>query len=153
MQFKRLSLNGFTYIGLLIVITIAGIGLAVVGELWYTEMQREREKELIFIGLEYKDAIASYYSSTPNGVMQLPKTLDELLADKRLPIVKRHLRKLYLDPMTGKSDWGLIMQQGAIAGVFSLSESKPIKKFGFPHGYEDFERAEKYRDWQFIYNR
>ncbi|MGB4812287.1 MAG: type II secretion system protein [Methylophilaceae bacterium] len=144
--------NGFTYIGLLIVIAIAGIGMAAVGVLWKTEMQREHEKELLFIGHEFIEAIVSYYNATPSGVKQLPKTLDNLITDQRLPIIKHHLRKLYIDPMTGKADWGLILHKGTIVGVYSLSDVKPLKTHGFEVGQEGFATAKSYRDWQFTYS-
>ena len=83
MMYRHSPLNslGFTYIGLLIVIAIAGIGLAVVGVLWQTEMQREREKELLFIGHEFKQALRSYAGSTPGGIQQSPRNLNELVLD------------------------------------------------------------------------
>lgn len=144
--------QGFTYIGLLIVIAIAGIGLATVGVLWQTEMQREREKELLFVGNAFKQALMSYQSSTPGGIRQLPKTLQELVTDQRFPYIKHHLRKIYSDPMTGKADWGLEMQQGAIMGIYSKSTLQPIKKFGFDAGNEVFINAKKYSDWIFTAN-
>jgi type II secretory pathway pseudopilin PulG len=145
--------RGFTYIGLLIVIAIAGVGMAAVGTLWKTEMQREREKELLFIGQQFKAAIASYYTATPGGISQFPKTLDDLILDKRFPAVKRHLRKLYADPMTGKSDWSLLKEQDMIIGVYSNSLLKPIKKSGFEKGQEDFGNAMSYSDWHFVFTQ
>ncbi len=144
--------QGFTYIGLLIVIAIAGIGLATVGVLWQTEMQREREKELLFVGNAFKQALMSYQASTPGGIRQLPKTLQELVTDQRFPYIKHHLRKIYSDPMTGKADWGLEMQQGAIMGIYSKSTIQPIKKFGFDAGNEVFAKAKKYSEWIFTAN-
>lgn len=42
------------------------------------------------------------------------------------------LRKIYRDPMTGKSDWGLVMApQGGIMGVHSLSTARAIKHENF----------------------
>lgn len=147
----RTCSQGFTYIGLLIIIAIMGIGLAAVGVLWKTEMQREHEKELLFIGHEFTKALTSYYAATPGGVRQLPKTLDDLILDKRLPDIKHHLRKLYLDPMSGEPRWGLLMQQGEISGVYSLSEAKPLKRTGFEVGQEAFENANSYREWHFTF--
>ena len=141
--------QGFTYIGLLIVIAIAGIGLAAVGVLWQTQAQRMREQELLFIGGEYSRALASYATSTPGGIRQFPADLEDLVLDKRIPIIKRHLRKLYLDPISNKAEWGLEKQQNRIVGVYSLSKKKPIKKSGFAAEYESFENAQTYSDWRF----
>ncbi|MBC7786772.1 MAG: type II secretion system protein [Methylophilaceae bacterium] len=144
--------QGFTYIGLLIVIAIAGIGLATVGMLWQTEMQREREKELLFVGNAFKQALISYQASRPSGNRQLPRNLQDLVTDPRFPNIKHHLRKVYRDPMTGKADWGLELQQGAIIGIYSQSKLQPIKKFGFDAGNDAFVSAKKYSDWKFTAN-
>lgn len=155
MQIGNKRQLGFTYLGLLMVIAIASIGMAGVGIVWSQDRQREREKELLFIGDEYRKAIGSYYQSSLGSNKQFPTSLGELILDKRLPTIKRHIRKLYDDPMMIKSlskkPWGLIMQQGQIAGVHTLSEDKPIKKTGFNAGDEAFAEAEQYSDWKFVY--
>lgn len=146
---------GFTYMGLLMVVAIAGIGLAGVGVVWHQDAQREREKELLFIGDAYRKAIGSYYESSLGTNKQFPTSLDELVLDKRFPIIKRHIRQLYADPMmigtASKKPWGLILQQEQIVGVYTLSEDLPIKKVGFKVGYEAFSEAENYSDWKFIH--
>lgn len=141
--------KGFTYIGLLIIIAIAGIGMSAVGIVWQTEMRREREVELMHIGAEFRQAIASYRDATPGGIKQNPRKLEDLLLDERLPIIKRHLRKLYRDPITNSTSWGLLIEQDAIAGVYSLSTLEPIKRSGFPAEYETFEDADSYAEWRF----
>ena len=141
--------GGFTYIGLLLLIAIGGIGLAAVGQVWHTESQREREKELLFVGEQYAMAIGSYYESTPGAVKQYPASLQDLLEDRRFPVVRRHLRRLYRDPMTGGAEWGLVRQQGRIVGVHSLSEQRPVKQDGFAEAYSGFIEAKDYRDWKF----
>src|SRR6267154_2069108 len=55
--------RGFTYIGLLVVIVIMGLGLTVVGRVWSTTEQRERETQLLFVGHAYRLAIASYFAT------------------------------------------------------------------------------------------
>lgn len=144
--------SGFTYIGLLIMIAISGIALAGVAIVWHQDIQREREKELIFIGEEFRKAIGSYYENSPVGNKQYPIKLEDLIADSRFPVIKRHLRKIYEDPITNKKIWGLELQQGKIIGVYSLSKQPPIKKKDFPLPYESFGAAETYSDWKFIYS-
>lgn len=141
---------GFTYLGLMLLIAIAGIGMAAIGVGWHTEMQREKEKELLFIGDQFRQAINSYYESTPSGVKQYPLTLDELVHDNRSPQVKHHLRRIYTDPMTGHAEWGLEKQEGRIVGVYSLSEQRPLKMAGFPAADNDFAGASKYSAWRFL---
>jgi hypothetical protein len=47
---------GFTYIGLLIAVVILGVALSAVGMVWRTQMQREREQELLYIGRDFRAA-------------------------------------------------------------------------------------------------
>ena len=141
---------GFTFIGILIIVAISGIALSGVGIVWHQTMQREHEKELLFIGDQYRAAISSYYESTPGGVKQYPRKLEDLLLDNRFPFVKRHIRRLYDDPMTYNQPWGLIKQQDYIVGVYSLSQQQAIKKIGFPTIYESFKEATTYNEWKFV---
>lgn len=141
---------GFTFIGILIIVAISGIALSGVGIVWHQTMQREHEKELLFIGDQYRAAISSYYESTPGGVKQYPRKLEDLLLDNRFPFVKRHIRRLYDDPMTNNQPWGLIKQQDYIVGVYSLSQQQAIKKTGFPAIYESFKEVTTYNEWKFV---
>jgi type II secretory pathway pseudopilin PulG len=120
--------KGFTYIGLMLIVAIAGIALSGVGIVWKTEMQRENEKELRFAGEQYVAAIASYYECKVCGPNQLPKNLKDLLKDSRTPTVVHHIRKLYRDPMTRGNDWGLIKNGDRIMGVYSKSKLEPLAK-------------------------
>jgi type II secretory pathway pseudopilin PulG len=141
---------GFTFIGILMVIAISGIALAGIGIVWHQDTQRENEKELLFIGEQYRKAIVSYYENSPSGVKQYPKDIQDLLLDKRFTEPKRHIRKLYRDPITRGKPWGLIKQQGLIIGIYSTSETSSIKKNRFPSPYEKFSEAVNYQDWKFI---
>lgn len=145
--------HGFTYIGILIAVALTSVGLAAIGELWRTAAQREKERELLFIGDEIRRAITSYYDSTPGIAKQFPKNLNDLLRDPRYPVVRRHLRKIYADPMTGRPDWGIVPGPGdTIMGVHSQSEAAPIKRANFAGYYRYFEKAERYADWTFVYS-
>jgi type II secretory pathway pseudopilin PulG len=143
--------SGFTFVGLLIVVALSGIALSVVGIVWHHNTQREQEKELLFTGHAYRNAITSYYESSPSGVKEFPRTLDDLLLDKRFPVIKRHIRQLYPNPITPQEPWALLLQQGQIIGVYTDSNKKPIKKSGFSTQDETFSEAADYSGWQFIY--
>ena len=145
--------RGFTYLGLLMFVIISGIALSSTGQVWHAEAQREKERELLFIGEQFRKAIGSYYESTPGGVKTYPLTLQELLEDKRFVTVRRHLRTIYRDPVSGKAEWGLVREQGRITGIHSLSNAKPLKRDGFSGALADFANAEKYMDWRFIYTQ
>src|SRR5258706_6056785 len=144
--------HGFTYIGLLVAIVVIGIGLAAVGPVSRTLQLRDKERELLFVGDQYRRAIGMYYDKTPGPLKQYPKKLEGLLRDNRYPNVQRYLRRIYLDPLTGKTQWGLVELPGiGITGVYSLSELPPIKTANFPAQYRRFQSAKKYSDWKFVY--
>jgi type II secretory pathway pseudopilin PulG len=140
---------GFTYLTVLFVVAIMGLGLAVTGEVWHTAVARDREAELLYVGNQYRRAIERYYVSGPK---QYPRVLEDLLKDPRKPGTERYLRKLYNDPVTGKSEWGIVKApDGGIMGVYSGSEDKPWKTSGFSIFNKEFEGAAKYSDWKFLY--
>ena len=139
---------GFTFVGLMFAVAIAGIALAGTGALWQMESRREKEKELLFIGEEYRNATGSYYDKSPGAAKQFPSKLEDLLQDKRFPNPTHHLRRLYRDPMTADGQWELIRQEGRIMGVASRSPDKPIKIGGFAPVQDDFEGAVSYSEWR-----
>lgn len=146
----RTGERGFGYVGVILIVAAFGIGLAAVGELWSTQAQREREAELLLIGRAYRQAIASYFASTHPGTPAYPQRLEDLLEDHRGPVLRRHLRSTYPDPMTGSHDWGLVTTpDGRIRGVFSKSQRTPVKRAGFGPGEGGFEKATSYADWRF----
>jgi type II secretory pathway pseudopilin PulG len=143
---------GFTYVGLLIAVAVLGIGLAATGQVWRTAAAREKERELLFIGNQYRNAIMNYYAGTQAGLVRYPRSLEDLVEDRRMPAVRRHLRRIYPDPITGDDKWGIVRaSDGGIAGVFSLSERRPLKIAGFTSADAKFEKAERYSDWKFAY--
>jgi len=144
--------GGFTYVGLLIAVALMGLGLAAYGELYSHAAQRDKEAELLFIGAQFRDAIASYYNRSP-GAKVYPKKIDDLIEDNRFPMPQHHLRQLYRDPMTETTDWGLVEAPGGgFMGVYSRSEETPIKTANFAAAEGTFEGAEHYTKWVFAYS-
>jgi type II secretory pathway pseudopilin PulG len=145
--------RGFTYVGLLLLVAMSSAALAAAGSLWSIESRREKEADLLFIGEQFTQAISSFRDRTPAGQMQrFPQRLEELVDDRRWPTPRRHLRQVYVDPMTGTREWGLVTAPGgAILGVHSLSEGQPLKRAGFAPEHEDFAVAASYREWRFVY--
>ncbi len=145
--------QGFTYLALMIIIAVMGAGLAAIGEIYSQTAQREKERELLFIGHQFRDAIASYYNKSP-GAKVYPKSLEDLIEDKRFPMPQHHLRKLYIDPMTGAAEWAVVEAPGGagIMGVHSTSEARPIKTANFSAADLGFDDADQYAKWSFIYS-
>jgi type II secretory pathway pseudopilin PulG len=152
MKGTDLKQSGFTCIGILIIVAVMGAGLAATGTLFSHASQREKERELLFAGNQFRQAIASYYRRSP-GAASYPKKLEDLIEDKRFPMPQRHLRKLYPDPVTGQAEWGLVEAPGGagIMGVYSRSEEAPIKSGNFGAQDAAFEGAARYADWQFVF--
>jgi type II secretory pathway pseudopilin PulG len=145
--------QGFSLMCILILLFVTGIALAEASKYWSTVIRREKEKELLFRGNQIKCAIEFYCKNTPSGRSSIyPRSLKDLLKDPRSFAIRRHLRKIYKDPMTKDGKWGLIKDStGNIKGVFSKSIEKPIKAGNFPNEYKEFEETKKYSDWKFIY--
>jgi type II secretory pathway pseudopilin PulG len=146
--------RGFTYIGVLVLVALMGIALAAAGQVWQTAQKREKERELLFIGQEFRLALTRYAAHTPGKTRRAPLSLDELLQDPRYPAMQRYLRRIYVDPMTGGTEWGLLKgPAGEILGVHSLSSDEPLKKSNFSRADKHFEGAKKYSDWIFMQGR
>jgi type II secretory pathway pseudopilin PulG len=148
---KPVTSQGYAYLALLLAIVIIGIALAGAGALWSKARQREREQELLKVGAKFREAIGQYYNNTPGAVKQYPPTLDALLRDNRFPVPKRYLRQIYLDPMTGTTNWGTIESNGGIMGVHSLSGATAFKTGNFRPQDKEFEGRTLYVDWIFAY--
>lgn len=151
MQSGRRAHGGFTYLLLLVVLAIIAITAAASLELGTTMSRRDAEQELLGIGAEYERALIAYRLATPVGqVKRNPDTLDALLLDRRLAGTKRHLRKIYVDPLTGLDRWGIARApDGSIAAVYSLAEGQPIKQDGFADTWSRFNGATTYTRWCF----
>ena len=125
--------RGYSYLAVLFLVALTAAGLAALGQAWSTAAQRERERELLFRGGEIARAIAAYARATPNPPEQYPKSLDDLVLDKRSLVPRRHLRRAYEDPFTGKVDWELVPepgQPGAFSAVRSRSEIALLREVG-----------------------
>lgn len=145
--------GGYTYALMLVAVLVMGILAQGAVTLASTEMQREREAELLFRGLAYQRAIRSYYlagTRHAGGKQTLPRSLDDLLKDPRAQHL-RHLRDLYPDPMAASGDSWLLIRDGdgGIAGVASVSRAEPLRRANFPRGLERFAGAKSYSEWVF----
>ena len=141
--------RGFGYMMVLFSLAALGLMLAGAGQVWQVTQQREREAELLFIGNQFRQALASYQRASPPDAPRQPRALEELVQDRRNPVPQHHLRKLYADPMTGTTDWGLVKVADRIVGVHSLSRGHPLKTF-FAQGEGDLAHASAYDQWVFL---
>jgi len=148
----RCKAGGFTYLIMLFAVAVSGVLLAMGSVVWSQQAQRERERELLLIGKEFRRAIGLYYERTPGAIKRYPEKLEDLLRDDRYLSMQRYLRRIYLDPMTGKTEWGLVQAPiGGIMGVYSLSNGRPIRAGGFDDADKTLDGKTRYSDWQFVY--
>ena len=132
----RARSNGFTYIGLLLLLALVGAGLGAIGQRWSSTLHRAREAELAFRGHEIERAIASYWAASAPQGHALPRSLQDLLEDRRSGELHRHLRRIYADPFTGQADWQLINAEagGGLLGVRSRAAVPAMNTRGLPTG-------------------
>jgi len=143
--------RGFTYLGLLFLIALLSLTAAMASVVWSTVQQRADERELVFAGQQFQRAIERYRLRSPGPENLYPKALEDLLRDARAPQVERHLRRVYVDPMTGKAQWGVIREpKGGIVGVHSLSERKPMQGATWGAAQQVPANAGSYREWRFV---
>ncbi len=146
--------RGYTYLGVLLLMMVLGMSLTGASLVSGVMLQREKERELVFAGEQYANAIRRYYEAGAGGVSTLPKSVADLLKDPRFPIVRRYLRRPLRDPITPSGEWELIRdEQGGILGVRSRSEKTPLGNYSAVQEDEPAGGKKRtYRDWQFRYD-
>jgi hypothetical protein len=145
------SQAGFTYLWVLMSVAFMGLGLMVTADLHSTSARRQQETDLLWVGQQFQMALASYHNVTlPNGAREYPVSVDDLLEDKRGVVVRRHLRKLLVDPVTGRAEWGEVRVGGRIVGFHSLSDAVPIKQRGFDEQFMQFKGKQRISEWIFV---
>lgn len=142
--------GGFTYVLLLAAIAVLGTAGAAVGKAWSDDARRDREAELLRIGALYAEAIAAYRAASPSGDRSYPRRLDDLLIDARHVGTRRHLRRLYPDPIQPAEPWGLLLAaDGGIRGVHSTSPEAPLRAVPLERGRLRLPAARRYSQWHF----
>lgn len=137
---------------MLLLVATTSTGALALGTMWQTAQRRDQERELLAIGDEFRRAIGSYHRQAAGGRRQYPRRLEDLVLDPRAPDVRRHLRRIYADPITGKDTWGIVRApDGGIMGVHSLSDAAPLKTASFAPVDRAFEGMTRYSAWQFVY--
>ena len=144
--------GGFTYLGLIVFVFIIGLVGAATLKVEAMLRRAQLERELLDAGMQFGLALDSYAAATPRGQPRAPMRLENLLRDQRFPNPRRHLRKLFIDPVTGKAEWGLVRagEAGPILGVHSLSQATPLKQANFEPYFAGFENREHLAQWRFM---
>lgn len=93
--------DGFMLLGLIVAIAIILLTLSVAASKVAFSLHREREEESVRRANQYVRAIQLYYKKLghyPSSIQQLENTNNV-----------RYLRKEFVDPLTGKADWRIII--------------------------------------------
>lgn len=132
----------------LMCVALISIYLMKVGEMWGTNITRANEDELLRRGDAIRAAIDSYVRAESNGAF--PRSFDDLLHDPRVSYPRRHLRAVYVDPIT-HGDWKLVTgPNGELYGVYSDAEGVPLKRDGFSDADVSFSLQTSYQEWKFV---
>ena len=136
--------RGFTLIEMIVATAILLILTGLALPLVKMEVKRERERELRYDLWMVRDAIDRYKDAADRGAFQIkvgsegyPPDLDRLVEGEDVAGKKlRFLRKIPIDPMTGKAEWGMRSMQDDptsdswggqnVFDVFSKSEDKAL---------------------------
>jgi len=148
----RRRASGFTLIELIVATTIMAILTGMAVPLARITIKRERERELRRDLWQMRDAIDRYKDAADRAAFQIklgsegyPPDLDTLVQGvdsngKKL----KFLRKIPIDPMTGKSEWGMR----------SMQDDPTTDSWGGQNVFDVFTKSEdtaldgtKYKDW------
>jgi type II secretory pathway pseudopilin PulG len=138
----------------MILVTIIGLVGAASLKVDTLLRRAQAERELLEVGAAFSAALRSYAAATPRGKPAQPPSLQELLKDPRAPGVLRHLRKVFVDPVTGRAEWGIVYVGGnrGVLAVYSLSAAPPLKLANFDARFVGFEDRKHISDWKFTAN-
>lgn len=139
---------GFSYLMVMMAVTLMGLLMTTAAKHWKTMVQRELEMDLLVKGMEIQAALALYSATAKAGRVTLGEVYPQTLAELTRP-PKPFLRKVYLDPV-GHGEWELVRAPaGGIMGVRSKSKLRPIKQNNFPLVVRHFQGKPTHYDWVF----
>ncbi|MDR3724588.1 MAG: type II secretion system protein [Terracidiphilus sp.] len=107
---------GYTLLAVIFLLFLLTLSLSLAAPRVAREIQRDRERETVQRGLQYRRAIQLYYRK----FHAFPPSLDALVKTNNI----RFLRKKYVDPTTGKAEWKPIL--------FGQAKTQTLGFFGQP---------------------
>ncbi len=146
------SQQGLTLVELIVAMTIMGILAVAVLPMARLTVRREKERELRRDLWEMRDAIDRYKDAADRGMFQTklgtegyPPDLQTLVDGVDVGGKKvRFLRRIPIDPMTGKDEWGMR----------SMTDDPDSDSWGGNDVFDVFTKSEgtaidgtKYKDW------
>jgi general secretion pathway protein G len=159
MKWLRKSVAGFTFVELIIATAVMMILASAALPIARVSIKRQREKDLRYTLREIRTAIdkfKDYADSNRISALELqfgsenyPASLDQLVegvsvANDATGRKFKFLRRIPIDPMTGRAEWGMR----------SYQDSADSKVWGGQSVFDVYTKAEgialdgtKYRDW------
>jgi general secretion pathway protein G len=115
----RRSEAGLTLVELIVTVAILGILASAAVPIARFKVQRDKERELRYDLWQMRDAIDHYKDAADKGAFQTkvdsqnyPPDLEELVKGVDVQGKKvKFLRRIPVDPMTGKPEWGMRSMQ------------------------------------------
>lgn len=98
---SRSSQSGYVLLALMLTMTLILVALAIEAPRIGQQIKREKEEELVHRGKDYATAVKRFVHK--NGG-RYPVSVEQLENTNHI----RFLRKKYVDPMTGDSDWKMV---------------------------------------------
>jgi general secretion pathway protein G len=147
--------KGLTLVELIVTAAILGILATTAVPIARFKVQRDKEHELRYDLRQMRDAIDKYKDAADKGVLGMikidsqgyPPDLDELVKaiDTTVEGKKiKFLRKIPVDPMTGKAEWGLR----------SMQDDHDSDSYGGQSVFDIYSKSDgtaldgtKYKDW------
>jgi general secretion pathway protein G len=116
---RRRTESGLTLVELLVTVTILAILASAAVPVYKFKLKRDKERELRRDLWEMRDAIDHYKDAADKGAIQTkvdsqnyPPDMETLVNGVDIQGKKvRFLRRIPIDPMTGKQEWGLRSMQ------------------------------------------
>src|SRR5580698_3376954 len=149
---RKRSERGLTLIELIVTVAILAILASAAVPVARFKVKRDRERELRRDLWEMRDAIDHYKDAADRGAFQTkvdsqnyPPDLDTLVKGVDVQSKKvRFLRRIPLDPMTGKAEWGMR----------SMQDDPTSDSFGGQSVFDVYSKSQataldgtKYSDW------
>jgi general secretion pathway protein G len=143
---------GFTLMELIVATIIMAVLTTMAIPLARVTIKREKEKELRYHLWQMRDAIDRYKDAADRGAFQIkvgsegyPPDLDTLVNGVDVQGKKlRFLRRIPVDPMTGKAEWGMR----------SMQDDPDSESWGGDNVFDVYSKSEgsaldgtKYKDW------
>jgi general secretion pathway protein G len=146
------SESGLTLVELIVTVAILAILASAAVPVTRFEVKRAKERELRYDLWQMRDAIDKYKDAADKGAFQTkvdsqnyPPDLDTLVNGVDVQTKKlKFLRRIPVDPMTGKNEWGLR----------SMQDEKDSDSWGGQNVFDVYSKADgtgldgtKYKDW------